>query len=188
MAYHPVEIGVHALLDLLGSEGGMGHPWFSSAKAKEGSRVFVGFMPALRPCACMIGCTMVGNGLHTLAFPALKQRRTHGILIGVQPSLSHHSIEVTNGSQQDSQATLRERRASGQSETVAIEIRITTHFTGEVFQKKDFDVVTDLLRGSVPGIAMREEIGKKWLQEVQVGPSGTIWPRLFAQAKPLAER
>src|ERR1019366_2719540 len=105
MARHPVEIGVHALLDLLGSEGDTGLPRFSSALAKESSGLFVCFMPALRPRTCTIWRTTVGNGFPVLMFPSMKQLRAHGIIIGVQPCFSHHRIEVANGGQQDSQAT-----------------------------------------------------------------------------------
>src|SRR5260370_35442395 len=109
MARHPVKIHVHLLLDLLGGQGDIGLPRFSSALTKKGSGLTLRFMPALRANACMIWRASIGNGFHALLFPALEHLRAHRVAIGVQPCFGYDRIEVGHVSQQHSWTTVSQR-------------------------------------------------------------------------------
>jgi hypothetical protein len=49
---------------------------------------------------------------------------------------------------------------------IAIEGRITAYFARKVFQEKGSDVATDLLRRSIPGIAMGIQVREEGLQKI----------------------
>jgi hypothetical protein len=76
----------------------------------------------------------------------------------------HDRIKVTESCEQDTQATVCERRVSREFYPISIQYGVPADKTGHIITKKGFDVASDLLRFSVPSTTMLEQVAKKRLQ------------------------